>query len=141
MFLKVDVDECRQTAVDCQVTAMPTFQFYKSGKKLEEFKGANADLLQRTIEKHKTSGGGSSSSGGGGGYTLGGGSVSSQRKIPGFDQPIENPKPEELANRPRVDYESDEDDLIAVKASLTGTTQLVIFSHLVCLLFIHFSFL
>ncbi|KAJ1631406.1 thioredoxin-like protein [Pavlovales sp. CCMP2436] len=47
VFLKVDVDENAETAQDCGIRAMPTFQFYKNNAKLAEFAGADkAKLLE-----------------------------------------------------------------------------------------------
>jgi len=53
VFLKVDVDECEDVAMDCKVTVMPTFIFYKSKAKVEEFAGANESKLKELINKHK----------------------------------------------------------------------------------------
>ena len=36
---KVDVDEAEDVAAACQITAIPTFQFFKNGVKVAEFKG------------------------------------------------------------------------------------------------------
>jgi thiol-disulfide isomerase/thioredoxin len=36
---KVDVDEAEDVAAACEITAMPTFQFFKNGAKVAEFKG------------------------------------------------------------------------------------------------------
>uniref|UniRef100_A0A6T7WGS0 Thioredoxin domain-containing protein n=1 Tax=Cryptomonas curvata TaxID=233186 RepID=A0A6T7WGS0_9CRYP len=49
VFLKVDVDENKETAEHCGVTSMPTFQFYRSGSKLDEFSGADEDRLRSKI--------------------------------------------------------------------------------------------
>jgi thioredoxin-like negative regulator of GroEL len=51
VFFKVDVDEAEDVAEEVGITAMPTFQFYKDGKKIEEFKGANPEKLEETIKK------------------------------------------------------------------------------------------
>uniref|UniRef100_A0A7N8YI91 Thioredoxin n=1 Tax=Mastacembelus armatus TaxID=205130 RepID=A0A7N8YI91_9TELE len=34
VFLKVDVDEAEDVSTDCGISCMPTFHFYKNGKKL-----------------------------------------------------------------------------------------------------------
>ncbi|KAF2078560.1 hypothetical protein CYY_000183 [Polysphondylium violaceum] len=49
VFLKVDVDKCRNTAAKCKISAMPTFQFYRSNKMVKEFTGADQRALKSTI--------------------------------------------------------------------------------------------
>ncbi|KAI9136432.1 thioredoxin-like protein, partial [Paraphysoderma sedebokerense] len=39
-FIKVNVDDLN-VAASCSVRAMPTFQFYRNGKKIDEVVGAN----------------------------------------------------------------------------------------------------
>merc|ERR1712102_126739 len=51
IFLKVDVDELEDLAAAQEVKAMPTFAFFKGGKKLESFAGANEARIRDTIEK------------------------------------------------------------------------------------------
>ncbi|XP_015432056.1 PREDICTED: thioredoxin-2-like [Dufourea novaeangliae] len=53
VFLKVDVDECEEVAVQYEIISMPTFVFIKNGKVLESFAGANEEKLKTTIQKHK----------------------------------------------------------------------------------------
>ncbi|KAG7330418.1 hypothetical protein KOW79_006640 [Hemibagrus wyckioides] len=53
VFLKVDVDDVQDVASACGIRCMPTFHFYKGGKKVEEFSGANKETLEKTINKHK----------------------------------------------------------------------------------------
>ena len=53
LFLKVDVDECDEIAVEYKIESMPTFVFIKSSKTLESFSGANKAKLEQLIEKHK----------------------------------------------------------------------------------------
>eukprot|EP01083_Nonionella_stella_P255865 877635_1 len=52
IFIKIDVDDADQLAAKCGVSAMPTFMFYKDGKKIEEFKGANQNALKAAVAKH-----------------------------------------------------------------------------------------
>ena len=51
VFLKVDVDEVPSVAEACGIRAMPTFQFYKDGKKVAEVVGADAKELSRKLEE------------------------------------------------------------------------------------------
>lgn len=51
-FLKVDIDEQKEIAAAAGITALPTFVIYKSGVKVDEFKGANATKLEQLIKKH-----------------------------------------------------------------------------------------
>jgi thioredoxin len=48
---KIDVDELEEITIDCNVSVMPTFQFYKEGKKIDEFTGASSDLLKEKVQK------------------------------------------------------------------------------------------
>jgi len=52
-FLKVDVDECEEVAMEYKITAMPTFKFIKGGNVVDELMGANADRLKALINTHK----------------------------------------------------------------------------------------
>uniref|UniRef100_H0W1R6 Thioredoxin n=1 Tax=Cavia porcellus TaxID=10141 RepID=H0W1R6_CAVPO len=51
VFLEVDVDDCQDVAAECEVKCMPTFQFFKKGKKVSEFSGANKEKLEATINE------------------------------------------------------------------------------------------
>lgn len=51
-FLKVDVDEAQDVAQFCSVSAMPTFHFYRDGRKVAQFSGADPNQLDRTVEQH-----------------------------------------------------------------------------------------
>ncbi|KAF9686776.1 hypothetical protein SADUNF_Sadunf02G0024900 [Salix dunnii] len=51
-FLKVDVDELKSVAAECEVEAMPTFIFMKDGKTVDKIVGADKDGLQAMVAKH-----------------------------------------------------------------------------------------
>ena len=53
VFLKVDVDEAEDVAGEYNISAMPTFKFFKGGKEVDELVGANAEKLKEIINKHK----------------------------------------------------------------------------------------
>ena len=50
LFLKVDVDECKDLSQQYGVQSMPTFKFIKGGKEVDEMKGAGEDALKEKIE-------------------------------------------------------------------------------------------
>lgn len=52
VFLKVDVDEVPDVAQSCAISAMPTFQLFKRGAKLDEVVGADERRLRALIDKH-----------------------------------------------------------------------------------------
>lgn len=54
-FLKVDVDDAEDIAKQCSVSSMPTFQFYRDGRKVSSFSGADPKRLQSEIEKYAPS--------------------------------------------------------------------------------------
>jgi thioredoxin len=49
IFAKVDVDKAKDVAQACGITAMPTFQFFKNGTKVDEVKGADMQQLSTKI--------------------------------------------------------------------------------------------
>lgn len=49
VFLKVDVDKCRETAATQDVHAMPTFIFYRKRAKLGQCQGADPTGLESKI--------------------------------------------------------------------------------------------
>ncbi|XP_015917111.1 thioredoxin-like protein 1 [Parasteatoda tepidariorum] len=51
VFLKVDVDQCPETASSQGVTAMPTFIFYRNKMKLSQVKGADVSALEAKIKE------------------------------------------------------------------------------------------
>jgi len=52
-FLKVNVDELKETSKFVGITCMPTFKFYKDGTVVHTIEGADVDELIGTIEKFK----------------------------------------------------------------------------------------
>ena len=52
-FLNVDVDEDEDVAGEYDITAMPTFIFFKGGEKVADMMGAKADKLRDLLTKHK----------------------------------------------------------------------------------------
>jgi thioredoxin len=59
MFLKVDVDKCPGTAAANNVSAMPTFVFFRNRGELERLRGADKNALESKVKLHAE--GGSSS--------------------------------------------------------------------------------
>jgi thioredoxin len=49
IFAQCDVDKAKDVAQACGITAMPTFQFFKQGKKVGEVKGADVQQLSTKI--------------------------------------------------------------------------------------------
>ena len=47
------VVDCQETSAACGIQCMPTFQFYKGGKKVDEMSGADSAKLKALIEKNK----------------------------------------------------------------------------------------
>lgn len=52
MFLKVDVDICRNTAKRYEVTAMPTFALFRNRELIVAMKGANIEPVESAIMTH-----------------------------------------------------------------------------------------
>ena len=50
IFVKVDVDAQDTIAQQCGIRAMPTFHFYKDGKKVDELMGANVAALEQKVK-------------------------------------------------------------------------------------------
>ena len=53
-FTKCDVDKAKDVAQACNITAMPTFQFFMHGKKVDEVKGADPQQLTTKIGYYTT---------------------------------------------------------------------------------------
>ncbi|KAK7101342.1 thioredoxin-like [Littorina saxatilis] len=55
LFFKVDVDTNEDTAQEEDITAMPTFHFYRNGEQIKDavVMGANEEAIRNTIKKHK----------------------------------------------------------------------------------------
>lgn len=51
VFLKVDVDQCQETAQSQGVSAMPTFIFYRNKVKIDSQRGADPNALEEKIKK------------------------------------------------------------------------------------------
>lgn len=51
VFLKVDVDQCQETAQSNGVRAMPTFMFFRNKTKLDEMRGADVVGLEAKIKQ------------------------------------------------------------------------------------------
>lgn len=52
IFLKVDVDNVEEVASECAISAMPTFQVWKNGEKVDELVGAAKDNLKALVQKY-----------------------------------------------------------------------------------------
>lgn len=52
VFVKIDVDKLEEVAQSLGITAMPTFQVFKAGAKVDELIGASKDKLKALVEKH-----------------------------------------------------------------------------------------
>merc|ERR1719422_1086228 len=52
VFLKVDVDECQETAAAQGVSAMPTFIFFRNKTKIDKIQGADNKALEEKIKQH-----------------------------------------------------------------------------------------
>jgi len=71
IFLKVDVDQCQETASEQGVSAMPTFIFYRNKAKVDTLQGADIDGLVAKIKSNIRSDDEGVSSFTGKGHTLG----------------------------------------------------------------------
>eukprot|EP00871_Galdieria_phlegrea_P002172 jgi/Galph1/2956/GphlegSOOS_G1596.1 len=55
VFAKVDVDQARDVASTCGISAMPTFHLYRNSSKVDELVGADPNALEALIKKHMDS--------------------------------------------------------------------------------------
>ena len=53
VFIKVDVDENEEASAKAGIQAMPTFQVWKGGAKVDELVGASEAKLKALIAKYK----------------------------------------------------------------------------------------
>lgn len=49
IFVKVDVDAQEKISQMCGIRAMPTFQFFKNGKKVDDMCGADVNTLKTKV--------------------------------------------------------------------------------------------
>ncbi|CAG0907457.1 unnamed protein product, partial [Darwinula stevensoni] len=56
VFLKIDVDNCSETAAAQGVTAMPTFIFYRNKVKVDRLQGADPTALENKIKQYYDAG-------------------------------------------------------------------------------------
>ncbi|KAL0267969.1 UNVERIFIED_CONTAM: hypothetical protein PYX00_010082 [Menopon gallinae] len=52
LFIKVDVDKCQETAASQNITAMPTFIFYRFRIPIDRLQGADPITLESKIKQH-----------------------------------------------------------------------------------------
>merc|ERR1711990_352795 len=52
-FIKVDVDAAEDISGKCGISAMPTFQVWQGGEKVDEIIGASKEKLAALVAKHK----------------------------------------------------------------------------------------
>jgi peptide-N4-(N-acetyl-beta-glucosaminyl)asparagine amidase len=62
VFIKVNVDQARAIAGNYQITAMPTFIFFREGNEVERLRGANANRIRELIQQFSSQIGSSASS-------------------------------------------------------------------------------
>lgn len=51
-FYKIDVDEHPEIAAELEVRAMPTFIFFKDGKRIDQVVGANKSAIEALVVEH-----------------------------------------------------------------------------------------
>eukprot|EP00591_Stephanopyxis_turris_P011105 CAMPEP_0195516652 /NCGR_PEP_ID=MMETSP0794_2-20130614/8197_1 /TAXON_ID=515487 /ORGANISM="Stephanopyxis turris, Strain CCMP 815" /LENGTH=125 /DNA_ID=CAMNT_0040645299 /DNA_START=63 /DNA_END=440 /DNA_ORIENTATION=+ len=55
IFLKVDVDKCRDLSTAHNISAMPTFKFFKGGELYHSFQGASVANIKAAIKTYSPS--------------------------------------------------------------------------------------
>ncbi|KAF7636487.1 hypothetical protein Mgra_00004076 [Meloidogyne graminicola] len=53
IYVGIDVDEHEHIAANYEINVMPTFVFFKDGKKLTIIEGNNYEELRKTVENNK----------------------------------------------------------------------------------------
>ena len=53
IFVKIDVDQAQDIAMEYKVNAMPTFKIIKDEKEIDSIRGANIQGGEQAIKKHK----------------------------------------------------------------------------------------
>ena len=53
IFIKVDVDDASDVASDQEISAMPTFKFFKNKVQVFSMSGANLEKLQQKVAELK----------------------------------------------------------------------------------------
>jgi len=51
-FVRVNVDELEDIAQEAEISAMPTFQFFLGGEKVDQVEGADKKKLKDLLEKY-----------------------------------------------------------------------------------------
>merc|ERR1712137_353857 len=55
VFLKVDVDRMRALSDQHNITALPTFHFFKNSQRIDELQGAEPRALEQKVQQHNVS--------------------------------------------------------------------------------------
>jgi thioredoxin len=52
IFVKIDLDEEREIAEQCEITSVPTFLVYKHAQLVDLVKGADVTMLKSMVARH-----------------------------------------------------------------------------------------